>query len=172
MPLLQFTFTLPILTIFLQTPNQSGTPIGVILILLLLVVALYWWGLNRPSYDQIASADEHHAVEPHPAADSHHGPDAHDQVAAESALATPDDLQRIEGIGPAIEKILNAAGIHTFGQLAAAEVDQLERIVREEAGLRIAYPDSWPQQAQLAATGDWNALAKLQEELSGGRVKS
>jgi hypothetical protein len=28
---------------------------------------------------------------------------------------------------------------------------------------------TWPQQAKLAAKGDWDGLEKLQDELSGGR---
>ncbi len=28
---------------------------------------------------------------------------------------------------------------------------------------------TWPQQAKLAANGDWDALKKLQDKLSGGR---
>lgn len=87
----------------------------------------------------------------------------------EPAPAVPDDLKIVEGIGPKIEGILHNAGIQTFAQLAAANVSQLEQIVREDAGIRIAFPDTWPEQARLAAAGNWEALEKLQEELKGGR---
>jgi predicted flap endonuclease-1-like 5' DNA nuclease len=82
----------------------------------------------------------------------------------------PDDLKRIEGIGPKIAGILNAQGIVTFAQLAATDVGRLEQIL-EEAGPRfqLASPETWPQQASLAAAGDWTALASLQDELAGGR---
>jgi predicted flap endonuclease-1-like 5' DNA nuclease len=40
-----------------------------------------------------------------------------------------DDLQVIKGIGPAIEKKLNAAGIHTFEALAALKVEELEAVL-------------------------------------------
>ena len=82
--------------------------------------------------------------------------------------ATPDDFQRIEGIGPKIAQVLQAAGISTYQQLAATEVSRLERILAD-AGLTMADPGTWPEQARLAAAGDWAALEKLQEELSGGR---
>ncbi|HSB00880.1 MAG TPA: helix-hairpin-helix domain-containing protein [Anaerolineales bacterium] len=40
-----------------------------------------------------------------------------------------DDLKVIKGIGPAIEKKLNDAGIHTFEALARLTVDELENIL-------------------------------------------
>jgi large subunit ribosomal protein L21 len=40
-----------------------------------------------------------------------------------------DDLKRIKGIGPAIEKKLNNAGIHTYAALAALNRGDLERIL-------------------------------------------
>jgi hypothetical protein len=29
--------------------------------------------------------------------------------------------------------------------------------------------DTWPEQAKLAASGEWEALEKLQDELKGGK---
>jgi len=40
-----------------------------------------------------------------------------------------DDLKTIKGIGPAIEKRLNQAGIHTYAALAALSTEQLENIL-------------------------------------------
>lgn len=80
----------------------------------------------------------------------------------------PDDLKLIEGIGPKIAGVLQEAGIHTFAQLARAEVDTLRRIL-EDADLRFADPATWPEQARLAAKGDWEGLKKLQDSLKGGR---
>jgi large subunit ribosomal protein L21 len=42
---------------------------------------------------------------------------------------TKDDLKVIKGIGPAIEKKLNAAGIHTFDALARLTNEELENIL-------------------------------------------
>ncbi|MCB8945839.1 MAG: DUF4332 domain-containing protein [Ardenticatenaceae bacterium] len=174
MLLLQSFFSLPALNTLFQTSNRGTTPVGVILILLLLVVILFWWGLNRPSYDQIASTADPHATDDHHddahATNTHHtNTPAHQP---EAAPVVPDNLQRIEGVGPKIAQILNQAGIQTFAQLAVAEVSHLQKIVHEEAGIRIAFPDTWPQQAKLAAVGDWDALATLQENLKGGRTQS
>ena len=42
---------------------------------------------------------------------------------------TKDDLKVIKGIGPAIEKKLNQAGIHTFEALARLRTEELENIL-------------------------------------------
>lgn len=84
------------------------------------------------------------------------------------ADAEPDDLTRIEGVGPKMSSVLKGADIVTFEQLAARDPDALRRILHEE-GLQFADPSTWPEQATLAAAGAWEALNALQEELSGGR---
>ena len=87
--------------------------------------------------------------------------------------AKPDKLTKIEGIGPKIAEHLGAAGIITFADLAGAPISKLKEIL-ENAGPRFKMhsPDTWPQQAQLAADGKWDELDKLQDELDGGRVVS
>ncbi len=91
-------------------------------------------------------------------------------VAPEEPI-TPDDLTKIEGVGPKISQLLQAAGFATFAQLAKAEINQLEQIL-EAAGsrYRLADPTTWPQQAGLAAAGQWEDLEALQENLKGGRT--
>ncbi|XLS28844.1 50S ribosomal protein L21 [Flavobacteriaceae bacterium M23B6Z8] len=86
--------------------------------------------------------------------------------------AAGDDLKKIEGIGPKIAEIFNNAGIVSFADLAGASIEKLKSIL-EEAGPRYAskVPDTWPQQAQLAADGKWDELAKLQDDLKGGIAK-
>ncbi|HSF80641.1 MAG TPA: hypothetical protein VLA49_05385 [Anaerolineales bacterium] len=81
-----------------------------------------------------------------------------------------DDLKIIEGIGPVVEGILRAAGITTFAELAGAE-SRIEEIQArlDEAGYYYMYPNSWPEQARLAAAGDWEAFQALKEELKRGR---
>lgn len=85
--------------------------------------------------------------------------------------AKADDLTKIEGIGPKISGVLQAAGINTFAQLAASEVSRLQEIL-DAAELRLAHPGTWPEQARLAANGEWAALAKLQDELHHGKQRS
>ncbi len=81
----------------------------------------------------------------------------------------PDDLTIIEGIGPKISRVLQAAGITTFGQLAQADISRLEEILRADKNLKLANPRSWPAQARLAAAGDWPGLQSLQNTLRAGR---
>jgi len=45
------------------------------------------------------------------------------------AAPEKDDLKVIRGIGPAIEKKLNAAGVHTFAALAQLTTQELEGIL-------------------------------------------
>jgi large subunit ribosomal protein L21 len=82
-----------------------------------------------------------------------------------------DDLTQIEGIGPKVSKTLIAAGISTFEALSNAKVEDIQKILTD-AGLRMMDATTWPQQAKLAAPGDWDGLKKLQDDLSGGRKVS
>jgi small subunit ribosomal protein S2 len=83
----------------------------------------------------------------------------------------PDDLKRIEGIGPRYSSVLQAAGIVTYAQLAAASPDELDQVLAAEDPrlARLADPTSWPEQAALAASGNWEALDALKDMLKGGR---
>ncbi len=79
-----------------------------------------------------------------------------------------DDLQRIEGIGPKIARALNTAGITTFAQLAALDPARISEILRASRS-RLAFTDTWPEQARLAAEGKWDELTALQAQLTAGR---
>ena len=87
----------------------------------------------------------------------------------EARAMVADDLTRIEGIGPKISGLLQGAGVSTFQQLAGTGVDRLERILADANLAGLANPSTWPEQARLAAEGEWERLETLQEELKGGR---
>lgn len=95
-------------------------------------------------------------------------------VAKAKAAAGPglDDLTVVEGIGPKIQALFRKAGIDTFAKLAAAKADDLKAIL-DQAGksFAMANPGTWPQQGDLAAKGEWDALKKLKDELIGGIAK-
>lgn len=95
------------------------------------------------------------------------------KATAKKAVATKaDDLKRIEGIGPKIAGLLNDAGISTFAQLGKASPKKLADVLTAAgARFRLAKPDTWQQQAKLAAAGKVDALKKLQDELKGGVKK-
>lgn len=90
--------------------------------------------------------------------------------ATTKTVSTKDNLKKIEGIGPKIEKLLNAKGINTFNDLAKAKITLLKTTL-DEAGPRFKMhnPTTWAEQAKLAAKGAWDKLGKLQEELKGGK---
>jgi len=82
----------------------------------------------------------------------------------------PEDLKIIEGIGPKIEKLLKADGINDWSALATANVDRLQEILANAGdNFRLAKPDTWPKQAELAAAGKWGELQKYQDYLQGGK---
>ena len=83
-----------------------------------------------------------------------------------------NDLKIVEGIGPKIEGLLNAADIHTWADLANAPLEKVQAIL-DEAGsrYRMHNPATWAKQAQLAADQKWEELVKYQDELDGGREK-
>ena len=104
--------------------------------------------------------------------------EAKEEAPAEAKKAQPakaksgdkDDLKKIEGIGPKIMEHLNNAGIMTYAELADANVEDLKQIL-ENAGSRYKMfdPTTWPEQAGIAASGDWDKLKELQDKLDGGR---
>jgi len=96
-----------------------------------------------------------------------------EQAAEPAAPRQADDLKRIEGIGPKISGLLREAGIVTFAHLADASVAEIRNILEaaDPRLLRLADPTSWPEQASLAASGEWEALQALQREMKAGRAK-
>jgi len=81
-----------------------------------------------------------------------------------------DSLKKIEGVGPKIEELLHNAGLLTLADVANSTVEAIKAIL-DEAGPRYAIhnPTTWPQQAKLAADGNWDELKTLQDELNGGK---
>ena len=90
------------------------------------------------------------------------------QQALKGGRRVSDDLTVLEGIGPKVSSLLNAAGIATYAQLAAADPAHLAEVLRA-AGLSMMDPATWPQQAALAAAGKWDELKALTSQLKGGR---
>ena len=90
------------------------------------------------------------------------------ETAPAPASATPDDLKKIEGIGPKIAEVLGEAGVNTYKQLAEMDRDAIKAILDTVSTLKSKEPKTWPQQAQLAADGKWDELKVLQDELMGG----
>ena len=138
-----------------------------------------WWLWERLSEQEDTAPIEIEAQPPGPAVETPAVEAEAEEVTGEIELETkapeppaePDDLKRIEGIGPKLSSVLQEAGVMTYAQLAAASPDQLEQILEasDPRLLRLAKPASWPEQAALAATGEWEALEALQGTLKRGR---
>ncbi|MCP4419097.1 MAG: hypothetical protein GY805_20980 [Chloroflexi bacterium] len=156
------------IALFAQETEPVGVPGWIPVVIGVILLLLFWWGLSRNSIPQGSETDTDDA--------------GHEEEVGKTAVinetttnsvtetpTAPDNLKRIEGIGPKIEGILHEAGIFTFSDLGATSVSQLEKIVREDAGIRIAFPKTWPEQAMLAANSKWIELEKLQDDLKGGR---
>ena len=80
-----------------------------------------------------------------------------------------DDFTVVEGIGPKINDLIHDAGIHTFTELANTSTAVIQTIL-DDAGARykLAKPDTWPAQSNLAASNQWGALKAWQDILDGG----
>ena len=76
--------------------------------------------------------------------------DAPAPEAASDAPAEADDLKLLVGIGPALEELLNEAGISTYEALAAATLDEVQDILPDMHDGRVERED-WLGQAQAFA---------------------
>jgi predicted flap endonuclease-1-like 5' DNA nuclease len=173
-----------LLTPLAPAQAAANIPWWVWLILIaLLLLLLYWVVTRRQEPEADARLESRQATTPPLAAApvaSPPPPPAPEAPAVEDMAPAPieppppppppipDDLAAIEGIGPKINSILQAAGITTFSQLANTDPGQLRQLL-EEADLPMIDPDSWPEQARLAAAGSWQALQELQDRLKAGR---
>jgi hypothetical protein len=126
--------------------SSRGIPwwVWIILIIILLVLLWFWFGREEDKEeDQV-------------------------EIGSKAEKVHLDDLKKIEGIGPKVASLLAEKGITTFEQLVDAGADKLEGIL-DEASLQMIDADTWPEQAKLAAAGDWEELEKLQDQLKGGK---
>ena len=87
------------------------------------------------------------------------------------ANAMQDDLSFLDGIGPKVSAVLRFAGITSFSRLASTDMDRIREILEAENPnlLRLTDPSTWPEQARMAADGDWEALSALQNDLKSAR---
>jgi predicted flap endonuclease-1-like 5' DNA nuclease len=81
-----------------------------------------------------------------------------------------DDLKIIEGIGPKIEALFNAAGITTWRELSETSTERLQSIL-DSGGENYAIhnPSTWAKQALYAYQGRWQELTDWQKGLRGGK---
>lgn len=133
---------------YLQESQVSTAWIWYMLLAVVVLLLIFWW-LNRSPRREATAEEPLETARP-----------AREQ--------TRDNLKRIEGIGPKVEKVLNEAGIKTFEALARANPGDVKQVLNE-AGLQMMNPEGWIEQAELAAKGNWEGVERMQSELKGGR---
>ncbi len=108
---------------------------------LLMGLLLWWWLQDQPL--QRKSKPTPPVILP-PDADSAPAPVRPTKASVPAPI--PDDLTRINGIGPKYAQILAAAGVVTYQQLAAQPPEQLVEILRAATG-RAPGVAAWIEQA-------------------------
>ena len=79
-----------------------------------------------------------------------------------------DDLTKIEGIGPVIQRHLRREGIRTYADLARAKVTVIRKILEDNKLKALHNPKTWATQARMARDEKWEELLDWQKELDGG----
>ena len=139
---------------FAAQKNGFSGWLGLLLVVIILLLLWWWLGRSKDKKEEPVAPVKTEPVETAP-------------VKAVEPVE-PDNLARIEGIGPKVASVMQAAGFQTFAQLADANVSNLEEILAANK-LQMMKPGSWPKQAKLAAEGKWDELQALQDSLKGGK---
>ena len=134
----------------------------------ILALAMWWWLENLPGEREKSRIIFRPRTQPDGASDNQITIDHEKTGKTEETAADPDDLKVIEGLGPKSAQVLTKAGILTFKALSKMSPDEIHEVLKN-AGMRIATPRSWPEQASLAAAGEWEKLKAFQDSLIGGR---
>jgi predicted flap endonuclease-1-like 5' DNA nuclease len=140
-----------------------GIKIGAVMAL-----AIWWWLENLPGEREKSRIIFRPRTQPGGTHDSEITIDDQKPEESEKTSSDPDDLKVIEGLGPKSAQVLTEAGILTFKALSKMSPEEIHEVLKA-AGMRIATPRSWPEQAALAAAGEWEKLKDLQDSLVGGR---
>ena len=133
---------------------------------LVAVVGLVWWWLSRNRKEEALQQ-----IQPEITVPVYEEEEVEPEIITTIVAPTddaemasePDDLTRLNGIGPKISKILQSATITTYSQLAQMDSAQIQAVL-EASDIRLARFETWPEQAKLAAAGDWEGLADFLEE--------
>jgi predicted flap endonuclease-1-like 5' DNA nuclease len=81
-------------------------------------------------------------------------------ASAPSDAGGADDLKLISGVGPALEKKLNDAGITRFEQIANMSAEDVERIEEQLSFKGRMERDDWAGQAKILAAGGETEFSK------------
>ncbi|MBZ0124163.1 MAG: fused NADH-quinone oxidoreductase subunit E/endonuclease, partial [Roseovarius sp.] len=77
----------------------------------------------------------------------------------------PDDLKRIRGVGPKLERLLNSMGYFHFDQIAAWTGDEVAWVDENLKGFKGRVSrDEWVKQAKTLAAGGQTEFSKRVED--------
>lgn len=84
-----------------------------------------------------------------------------------------NNLQKIKGVGPQVEKILNDKGIYTYKHLKKADATILkEYITSADKRFKNNQTATWAHQASMADKGQWKELVIYQEFMEDVNIDS
>ena len=131
-----------------EGPDASLTWLLWVVLAIFLVLVLVGWWVSRKKGDQVEATE--------------------DVPTTPKKEKSADDLTKLEGVGPKVAKILTEAGYATFADLAKADPVEVDKVL-DANKLQMLDSAGWIDQAKLAAAGDMEGLAKLQDKQKGGR---
>ncbi|MEM7644337.1 MAG: hypothetical protein AAF366_17700 [Pseudomonadota bacterium] len=77
----------------------------------------------------------------------------------------PDDLKKIKGVGPKLEKVCNELGFYHYDQIAKWSAEEVAWVDQNLTGFKGRVTrDDWVAQARLLATGGETAFSKKVDE--------
>lgn len=89
------------------------------------------------------------------------------------ASESQDDLQLIEWIWPALEKVLQKNGVLSYRDIIDLDISGLEDLLNSLGSRYVRYnPTTWPDQADLAKRKKWSELEEYQEIIKTSKKKS
>ena len=88
-------------------------------------------------------------------------------------VSNSDDLQLIEWIWPALEKVLRNNGVESYKDIVKMDITWLEELLESLWGRYARYnPTTWPDQADLARQKKWSELEEYQEIMKNSKKKA
>lgn len=115
------------------SPWRYGLKLGIAAALLV------WWWLQNQREEEVKVADKRVVLPPDEGKTT-------PAPKAEAVPSEPDDLTRIDGVGPKYASVLMDVGVTTFAQLAKMKPEEAQEIFRAATG-RAPDPTSWIEQA-------------------------
>jgi predicted flap endonuclease-1-like 5' DNA nuclease len=126
----------------------------------------------EPVTEPVAPLAQPAAAAPGPATEPVPVVAAADTAPVPVAVGEPDDIQRIEGIGPKLGAAMRKAGYGTFAKIADASVDDLRGAAAESGITFLPSVTTWSRQARLLADGDDEGHRELTSRLRSGQERA